>query len=389
MTDSNPFHTDADQASQTGQLGGPAADPQASGVPSMPVYGEGAPAYGAAPTEPLAYGASGYNAAPYDAQGQGAPVYGSPQQGTPAYGASMPQGAPAYGVPQGAPLPQGSPLSAQSVGGPVALDQPWYGCPPLEAFTRFWKKYATFSGRASRSEYWWMFLFNVIISNVLSWLGHEVDAINILSIVWGLATLIPFLALTTRRLHDSNRSGGWIALLYGLSIGGIAIVYIAVISMVFALAGTSLYGMGLDDVLDMYRYYGEIPSQIAGPLASSLTGVGIAVLIGLIMALAGFILDVVFMASPSKPEGVRFDRVAAPAAGQQGFPPAQSYGQPYPSQPQPYAQPGAPAQGQQFSAAPQYGQPTPSQSTAQPDSQSFYGQPQQQFPEGQQPWQGQ
>lgn len=68
------------------------------------------------------------------------------------------------------------------------------------------KKYATFEGRASRSEYWWFFLFNVLVS-----IGTNIIS-GTLSSVYSLATLLPLLAVGARRLHDTNRSG-WLLLL--------------------------------------------------------------------------------------------------------------------------------------------------------------------------------
>jgi uncharacterized membrane protein YhaH (DUF805 family) len=64
-------------------------------------------------------------------------------------------------------------------------------------------KYADFSGRASRSEYWWFFLFIVLVGVATSLVSDWV------STVFLLATLLPSLAAATRRLHDTERSGWW------------------------------------------------------------------------------------------------------------------------------------------------------------------------------------
>jgi uncharacterized membrane protein YhaH (DUF805 family) len=64
-------------------------------------------------------------------------------------------------------------------------------------------KYADFSGRAGRSEYWWFLLFIVLVSIAASMISH------VLSAVFSLATLVPSIAAATRRLHDTNRSGWW------------------------------------------------------------------------------------------------------------------------------------------------------------------------------------
>ncbi len=81
------------------------------------------------------------------------------------------------------------------------------------------KKYATFSGRAQRAEYWYFFLFNIIISVVLigidTVLGTGADmGMGLLSGIYSLAVLLPGLAVAVRRLHDIGRSGWW--LLIGL-----------------------------------------------------------------------------------------------------------------------------------------------------------------------------
>ena len=77
------------------------------------------------------------------------------------------------------------------------------------------RKYATFSGRASRPEYWWFVLFlflstlvAVVIDSVI--FGTSPDAAAPLSTVIGLATLIPALAVAFRRLHDIGRPGWYI-----------------------------------------------------------------------------------------------------------------------------------------------------------------------------------
>lgn len=64
-------------------------------------------------------------------------------------------------------------------------------------------KYATFSGRARRSEYWWFVLLNLILS-----------FIPIVNIIWGLIVFIPGIAVCVRRLHDTGRSGWWLLLAF-------------------------------------------------------------------------------------------------------------------------------------------------------------------------------
>ena len=67
------------------------------------------------------------------------------------------------------------------------------------------KKYAEFNGRANRSEFWFFVLFNVIINVVLSFIG-----VDILTRIYGLAVLIPNIAVGIRRMHDVGKSGWFI-----------------------------------------------------------------------------------------------------------------------------------------------------------------------------------
>ncbi|MER6123590.1 DUF805 domain-containing protein [Streptomyces sp. NPDC001795] len=71
------------------------------------------------------------------------------------------------------------------------------------------KKYAVFSGRARRQEYWMFFLFNVIISIVLAIIDNAAGT-SILGLLYTLAVLLPGLGVTVRRLHDTGKSGWWI-----------------------------------------------------------------------------------------------------------------------------------------------------------------------------------
>jgi uncharacterized membrane protein YhaH (DUF805 family) len=76
------------------------------------------------------------------------------------------------------------------------------------------KKYAVFSGRARRKEYWMFFLFNVIILFVLGFVEGFAGSPGIVSMLYSLGVLIPSIAVSVRRLHDTDRSGWW--LLIGL-----------------------------------------------------------------------------------------------------------------------------------------------------------------------------
>ncbi len=80
------------------------------------------------------------------------------------------------------------------------------------------KKYAVFCGRARRKEYWMFFLFNIIISFVMGFvlgfiggiLGIGTALSNPASVIYGLAVLVPGIAVGVRRMHDIGRSGWWL-----------------------------------------------------------------------------------------------------------------------------------------------------------------------------------
>lgn len=121
---------------------------------------------------------------------------------------------------------------------------------------RFFKKYATFSGRASRSEYWWWTLVSVVIGIILNIIistgttstsslsstpqyGPGATIGLVLAVIWSLATIVPSLALTVRRLHDSNKSG-WMILLGLIPFAG------PIILIVFAVLGPDPAGQRFD-----------------------------------------------------------------------------------------------------------------------------------------------
>jgi uncharacterized membrane protein YhaH (DUF805 family) len=78
------------------------------------------------------------------------------------------------------------------------------------------KKYAVFSGRSRRKEYWYFVLFVTIISIVLNIIDVLIgtytrsSGVGLLSSIFGLAVLIPSIAVTVRRLHDIDRTGWWV-----------------------------------------------------------------------------------------------------------------------------------------------------------------------------------
>ncbi len=99
------------------------------------------------------------------------------------------------------------------------------------------KRYAQFEGRANRREYWMFQLFLLIVSTVLmvpliAGLVMQSDILGIASIilfvVFWLATFVPVIAVTVRRLHDCNQSG-WMYLLAFVPFGGLVILVFALL----------------------------------------------------------------------------------------------------------------------------------------------------------------
>ena len=105
------------------------------------------------------------------------------------------------------------------------------------------KKYAVFSGRSRRKEYWFFVLFAVIISIVLgvidTMIGTQAGGIGILSGIYALAILIPSIAVSVRRLHDIDKTGWWILIGFIPLIGTIILLIFAFLP---GTAGDNKYG---------------------------------------------------------------------------------------------------------------------------------------------------
>ena len=78
--------------------------------------------------------------------------------------------------------------------------------------TCLFQNYADFQGRASRAEYWWFALFSLVLSVPLLLSGFRPSGLLVVAGVAVLVTAIPHLAVTVRRLHDTDRSGRWVLL---------------------------------------------------------------------------------------------------------------------------------------------------------------------------------
>jgi len=104
------------------------------------------------------------------------------------------------------------------------------------------KKYAVFSGRVSRREYWMFFLFNLLINIILLFVGYVTfgeKGMKLFSNIYGLVILSPALAVTIRRLHDIGKSGWWVLISLIPLFGGIILL---VMLMRDSQAGDNKYG---------------------------------------------------------------------------------------------------------------------------------------------------
>jgi uncharacterized membrane protein YhaH (DUF805 family) len=135
------------------------------------------------------------------------------------------------------------------------LEMPYYGIGFVDAIKRGFKKYATFSGRASRSEYWWWYLFTFLVYLVLGVPLYVVGIATsrdggrtpgtlaipliILLTVFALGIIVPSLALTVRRLHDAGYSGLLVLLSLIPYVGGL-------VMLIFALLPSSPAGAKYD-----------------------------------------------------------------------------------------------------------------------------------------------
>jgi len=109
---------------------------------------------------------------------------------------------------------------------------------PVDWAKRPVQKYADFTGRAPRAEYWWFFLF-VIIGEVIAMaidsilgLGQMVGPYGPVLLLFALALIVPSIAVGVRRLHDTDRSGWW------LLIGLIPLIGAIVLLVFFVTEGT-------------------------------------------------------------------------------------------------------------------------------------------------------
>jgi uncharacterized membrane protein YhaH (DUF805 family) len=108
------------------------------------------------------------------------------------------------------------------------------------------KNYVSFKGRASRSEFWFFQLFIWVVSIALSTAGTQTEAFSSIGALFSVATVLPSLSVSFRRLHDTDHSGWWLLLMLLPIIGWIWLV------VIYARAGTVGPNRFGPDSLQMY-----------------------------------------------------------------------------------------------------------------------------------------
>ena len=109
------------------------------------------------------------------------------------------------------------------------------------------KKYGEFSGRASRSEFWWFSLFTIIVLVVVEVIALALQSANsvlggLLLLVVGIGLLVPSLAVAMRRLHDTGKSG-WLILIGIIPIINIVGVWVLLVFYILpSNPGSNAYG---------------------------------------------------------------------------------------------------------------------------------------------------
>jgi uncharacterized membrane protein YhaH (DUF805 family) len=111
----------------------------------------------------------------------------------------------------------------------------------MEHYTKVLKNYSDFSTRATRTEYWMFVLINFLImvgiSIVIGTISKTIE--TIVSALYGIAVIIPAIAVSVRRLHDISKSGWWIFISFIPLVG--TIIYLILMAR-DSTPGSNLYG---------------------------------------------------------------------------------------------------------------------------------------------------
>lgn len=220
------------QYGQQAAYGGYGQSPQ----PAVPQYGQYPQAGGGYGQQPGGYGQqpAGYGQQPPAGYGQPGAAYGQPAAGYgqpgAGYGQGAPYGQPGYGAPGAGPYaPYPQQMGAYAPGIPGAEQAAYLQGAPVDfgtAIKEAMRNAFTYSGRASRSAYWWFALlgfgFDALFAIVRDASGG--GGVTVLETLVALVMFFPGLAVAARRLHDTDKTAKWLLLLLAPAvIEGIAI----------------------------------------------------------------------------------------------------------------------------------------------------------------------
>jgi uncharacterized membrane protein YhaH (DUF805 family) len=168
--------------------------------------------------------------------------------------------------------------------------------------------YATFAGRSRRSEYWWFYLFTLLVGAVASGIDALLNTvidnpIGIVGLVTSLGILLPSWAVAVRRLHDTGRTGWWMAMPL-LPLLGLVLLSLAVVPVLFF----------------------SFDTNGRGPLI----GLVAALMVLALLTISSIIVLLVFFCQDSRPGPNRYGpspKEPAPLAGPYGYYPPYSPGE--------------------------------------------------------------
>ncbi len=95
----------------------------------------------------------------------------------------------------------------------------------MQYYIDFWMNYTNFSGCTSRRGYWMAYLFNFLIALAVSVIIAILPDLALLSTVYTLATLVPGIAITVRRLRDTGKNWPWIFIVFVPLAGPFILLY--------------------------------------------------------------------------------------------------------------------------------------------------------------------
>ncbi len=116
----------------------------------------------------------------------------------------------------------------------------------MNYYIQAFKKFSDFSGRARRKEYWSFFLVNVLVTIVIILIDLALgtysigeERLGLLGTIYSIILIVPSIAITVRRLHDTSRSGWWILIALIPVLGALVLLYFTLLD---STPGSNEYG---------------------------------------------------------------------------------------------------------------------------------------------------